>query len=291
MDDQSAADARTVEPSGARGAQTYGIGFTERARVCSALSECPFSRGRPLADSDGANAPPVAVINETAARSFWPGEDPVGKRMLVDLWDEKHPPIEVVGMVGDVKYGKIDEAVSPAIYMSYRQYTWCGYLILRTANAPASLAPRREVLALDRKAPINDVMTMEQRIAAPTTRTRFSAVLLSIFGTMALALSVVSVYGVMAYAVARRGREIGIRVALGARERDALPSVMAGAFSLTLTGLGIGAAAALARTVRAAIHWPDLDEHISVASLLAGCRSGETQESLRRWLQRREPGA
>ena len=268
---------RTVAPSGARGTQTYGISVHGASTGLFRTLGVPLLKGRLLADSDAANAPPVAVINETAARSFWPGEDPVGKRMSVDLWDEKHPPVEVVGVVGDVKYGKIDEAVSPAIYMSYRQYTWCGYLILRTAAAPASLAPaiRREVLALDRKVPINDVMTMEQRIAASTTRTRFSAVLLSIFGAMALALSVVGVYGVMSYAVARRGREIGIRVALGARERDVLRSVMTGAFSLTLTGLGIGAAAALAitRVLSAQLYGISATDPATlgaVATLLAG---------------------
>lgn len=250
MDPVDNSEMRTVEPSAARGVQTHQVAVHAASAELFRTLGVPLRKGRLLTDRDGANAPPVAVINQTAARRFWPGEDPIGKRMSLGVWEQKHPPVEVVGVVGDVKYGKIDEAVSPDVYMYYRQYQYCGYLILRTAAAPALIVPaiRREVLALDSRVPIHDVMTMEQRIAVSTTRTRFSAVLLGIFAAIALALSIVGVYGVMSYAVVRRRREIGIRIALGARNRDVLRSVMADACSLTLAGLGIGAAAAIAIT-------------------------------------------
>jgi len=277
MDPVDNTEMRTVEPSGARHPETHGVSVHAASPELFRTLGTPLLRGRLLTDRDVSNAPPVAVINETAARSFWPGEDPIGKRMSVGVWDEKHPPVEVVGVVGDVKYGQIDEAISPAMYMSYQQYYWCGYLILRTAAAPALLVPaiRREVLALDRKVPINDVLTMEQRITASTARTRFSAVLLGVFAAMALALAVVGVYGVMSYAVARRRREIGIRVALGAGERDVLRSVMAGALGLTFAGLGIGGAAALAitRVLSAQLYGVSATDPatlMAVAVLLAG---------------------
>ncbi len=210
----------------------------------------PLERGRWLTEQDGPGARKVAVINETAARRLWPGEDPLGRRISLGISNIGFAA-EVVGVVGDVRYSAIGTPVGPEVYLSYLQYGHPSfYLLIRTSQDPASLVAvaRHEILALDKDLPVDDVKTMSQRLEDYTSRTRFSTFLLSLFACVALILSAVGLYGVVAYSVARRTHEIGIRMALGARQPDVLKLVVSQGMVLTLVGVALGLAGALGLT-------------------------------------------
>jgi putative ABC transport system permease protein len=236
--------------------------------------------GRVFTDQDRAGAPRVAIINQTAAETFFPGEEPLGKRIQVGIgasYETTEKFVEIVGVVADVRYGRLEAAMAPDVYLSSLQPTDPAQtLIVRTSVDPAAIAAavRREVLALDRNVPLAAIQTMKERVAEVTSRTRFIAVLLGLFAGLALLLAAIGIYGVMAYSVSARTREMGIRIALGANTRDVLRLVMRDGLALLAAGLAIGsiAAFAAARVLRSQLYEVSSGDpmtFIAVALLLA----------------------
>jgi putative ABC transport system permease protein len=190
----------------------------------------------------------VVLINEAAARQYFGGEDPIGKRVAV-YQGGFHTGAEVIGIVGDVRYGTIDSTARPDAYISYNQSRIGRMMIFaRTTGDPSSFAPavRAAVARVVPEAPVYDIQSMSARIATATAQTRFSAVLLGLFAIVALSLAVMGIYGVLSFAVAQRTGEIGIRMALGAERGTVLAMVLRDAAVLAAMGLGLGLAAALA---------------------------------------------
>jgi predicted permease len=212
----------------------------------------PLRQGRLLHAGDRAGTPNVVVINETAARKLFPGESPVGKLVtLASGWGEKGELKEIVGVVGDVKYEAVEKAVESDVYASYLQYPYDStFLTVRAAGDAASVYPvvRQAVAELDRDLPLSSVMPLQARVASATSRTRFSAELLGVFAGLAALLAGIGIYGVISYSVAARTREIGIRMALGARAGTVLRSVAIEGVGLAALGVALGVPAALAAT-------------------------------------------
>jgi putative ABC transport system permease protein len=214
----------------------------------------PLVRGRALTADDRAGQPRVAVVNETAARRFWPDEDPIGQRVWFGGGGGFASPdslTEIVGVVGDVLHASPGDAVRPDFYTSYLQFTWPYTTVLVRARGDAmTLVPalRRAVREVDANLPIYDVRTMRERAAGSLARERSATTALTLFAGLGLLLAALGVYGIMAYTVAHRRREIGIRLALGAAPPRILRFILGQGAALTTAGLAIGAAASLAMT-------------------------------------------
>jgi putative ABC transport system permease protein len=202
-------------------------------------------RGRLVADDDRQGRPPVTVINETAARRFWPGEDPIGKRVWFGsapgFTDPAHP-VEVVGVVSDVKYWPPNEPIGPDFYTSYLQFTYPSSLYVVKAADPASVIPaiRRAVAEIDPTLPIYDVQLVNERVAEAVARPRFTAIVTTIFALSAAALAAMGVFGVMAYTVSLRREELAVRLALGATPRGLRHHVLGQAARLAAIGIVAG---------------------------------------------------
>jgi len=210
----------------------------------------PLRRGRLFDDRDRDGATKVVLLSEKAASHLWPGEDPIGRHIGVPVWEEGQRTAEVVGIVGDVRYEGVEGPLFDDIYVCYWQYPEGGNLAVRTVGDPASLARlvRSAIHSLDKDLPVYGVETMDQQLASSTSRLRFSAVLLAVFAALALALAAIGMYGVVAYSVAARTREIGIRLALGAKREDLFKLVIGDGLLLCFAGLAIGIPSALVAT-------------------------------------------
>ena len=209
----------------------------------------PLLKGRAFSAQDGATAPPVALVNESFARRIFPGVDPVGKIIETDEGSTRRR--EIVGVVGDVRFDSLDAPLQPEYYVPYPQGPEPAVtLVVKALKDPSSLAAtlREQVRSLDHSLPLYSVHTMEEYLSSSVANRRLIATLLGSFAGVALALAATGLYGVLAYSVTRRTREIGIRVALGARPGDVLKLVVAQGMLLTVTGLGIGLAGALLLT-------------------------------------------
>jgi putative ABC transport system permease protein len=210
----------------------------------------PLVSGRTFNADEEREKRHVVVINETLARKYFPGEDPIGKRLTISM-GEKPEPTEIIGVVGDVKHMSLDTEMKPMVYWPHPELAYSGMtIVIRTTGDPTQLAAPAQgaIQSIDPNQPVSDVRTMNQLLAESVARARFNTLLLGLFSAVALVLACVGIYGVMSYTVTQRTREIGIRMALGAKRGDVLRMVLGQGMLLAAIGVGLGVAAAFALT-------------------------------------------
>jgi predicted permease len=204
----------------------------------------PILRGRSFLPSDREGSPRVVVINETMARRWWPGEEALGKTAWLGCEEGKRVPAEVVGIVRDSKYGSIDEEPRPFYFVHWRQVWWNGYFALMVHASGDPQAVEAPLLRLAQSGGenvrVSELRTFDDLVALSLFVVKWQARLLGAFSLLAIVLATVGLYGVVAYMVAQRTAEIGIRVALGAQSADVQWMVLGHALRLTCIGIGIG---------------------------------------------------
>jgi putative ABC transport system permease protein len=214
-----------------------------------AAMNIPLLAGRDVTDRDGEDRDPVAVINETFARQIYPGDNPIGRKFILNLGNSK--PHEIVGVVGDVKLASIEGEIRPTAYLSSRQYAF-GLMsfVIRTTGDPSRLAPAavRVIREIDPMLPVSAVRPLDEVFAQSIARPRLTAAAMSVFAAAALLLAALGVYGIVAYSVAQRAREFGIRVALGAKPSQIIGMVVGQNLRIVGIGLAVGIAAAIPAT-------------------------------------------
>jgi putative ABC transport system permease protein len=266
----------------------YVLGFNIEGRPAIAPSDLPNTnyyavtpeyframgirlvRGRVFTAQDDAKAPRVAIINETLARQYFPNEDPIGKRINItngpDTWRE------IIGIVGDIKQYGVDKATSNQSYEPFAQVPFSSLNVVIRTNGPATAllgAIRPTVYAVDKDQPIGTIRPLEEIMADSIARQRFAMTLLTVFSLVALVIAAVGIYGVMAYSVVQRTGEFGIRMALGAQQRDVLHLVLAQGGKLVGLGLIIGLTATLAasRAMRSMLFNTSAQDPLTLASI------------------------
>jgi putative ABC transport system permease protein len=213
----------------------------------------PLLRGRDFTDDDNERTALVGMVNARLAREFWPNDDPIGKRFMFGRPAPNNPPkwIAVVGVTGDTKLYGLANPSRLEVYVPYRQRTEGEMnLLVRSAIDPSSLTAeiRGAVASIDKDQPISGIATMQQLVSDSVATQRTTLILLGLFSGLALVLAVIGVYGVISYSVAHRTHEMGIRMALGAERREVLKLIIGHSLRLSLMGIALGIAGALALT-------------------------------------------
>jgi putative ABC transport system permease protein len=207
----------------------------------------PLLRGRFFTHADRSDSLAVAIVNETMARRFWPGEDPIGKRLTIDDMSEMNPR-EIIGVVADVRSRGLGAEVDPKMYVPYAQRPWFFMsLVVQTKTDPLVFVSsvRNAVWKVDREQVLGMPRTMEQILAGSVATPRFNMSMLSAFAILALVLASIGVYGLVSYTVAQRQREIGIRLALGAQASQIVGPIVRQGLILALAGVALGVALAI----------------------------------------------
>jgi len=252
------------------------IGLNWVSPTWFATMKVPLRRGRTFTGADRLGTPVVAVVNDVAAKKFWPGASPIGKHIGAGMSGMKDA--EVIGVVGGVRL-RADSAPKPDVYISYLQFPRGGTtLFVRAARDPSAIAAdvRRAIHEIAPQYPIFNVKTMAERTAAATASSRFSAALLGLFALTALSLASIGIYGVMALAVSARTREIGVRIALGADRQRVQRLVVGEGAALVAAGAVLGIAGALLTTrVLASLLFDlaptDPPTYVAIVLVLGGC--------------------
>jgi predicted permease len=215
----------------------------------------PIVRGRAFDANDEVGRAPTVVINETLARKYLPGVNPIGRRLKIGGPERpigpKNPWMEIVGVAGDIKYSGLDAPPEPTYYLSYRQNPWNRqFVVVRTASDPSTLASaaRDAVASLDKDIPVARVRTMDQLMTASVGPPKFRTVLVAMFAVVGLLLAAIGLYGVISYAVTERTHELGVRIALGADRVAVVRLVLKEALAMAVFGILVGLAGALATT-------------------------------------------
>jgi predicted permease len=238
----------------------------------------PLLRGRTFRDDDREDRPLVAVVSGAMAQRLWPGSDPIGHLIAID----PAKPITVVGVVGDIHHASLETNAQPTFYVPYRQDPWPSMtFVLRTKaaggdatgamSAGLQTSIRSAIEGIDKEQPLGAIRSMEQQLSRSLSRRRFSVTLLTAFGAIAVALAAIGLYGVLAFIVAQRRREIGVRMALGARPLDVVGGIVGEGVRLAAVGIGIGFVLALAgsRLLNALLYGTSPTDAVTFASAAA----------------------
>jgi putative ABC transport system permease protein len=233
----------------------------------------PLRQGRVFSDQDRDKSVPVIIISEAMARRFWPGENPIGKRLTPSFHSEQGLR-EIVGVVGDVKARGLDSDSSTMMYLPYKQSPrpFMSFVVRTASNPERLIQPvSQAIYSIDKEQALTDVQTMDQVLLASLSGRRFNMTLLLTFAAVALLLAAVGVYGVMNYTVTLRRRELGIRMALGAAKTDVLRLVLGQGLTLTLIGVGAGliSAYALTRLMASLLYGVTATDYLTFGSVSA----------------------
>lgn len=230
-------------------------------------------KGREFTEQDGLESQQVAMINDTFARRFWPGEDPIGRRFKFGDSGSNAPWMTIVGVVGDMRRTGLDVDVRCETFLPYTQRRFVGFLslVVRAKSDPGTIATavRDQIWALDPNQPVSHVRTMDQLLEGMMAQRRLNMILFALFGGVALVLAAVGVYGVISYSVTQRTHEIGIRMALGADRADVLRLIVLNGMTLVIVGVAIGlvAAAVLTRLMTTLLFGVSATDPITFAAI------------------------